>query len=200
MRRSWSIALAAAAVGIVAVLALGACTGDGGPGVASAGGTPTASPGGGRDPAAQELEFVRCMRNEGIADMPDPVPEDTSGRSAVRYALDVMGKGSDDAFQAALDACMNLLPAVTPPEPPSPDDLDAYQAFAQCMRDNGVAEFPDHDPNEPRYMFVQPEGGSAAGEIAGVTNVDGFVVLNLGDPGVAAAFDACKTALPNNDD
>src|SRR5687768_12268490 len=83
-------------VAAIAVTALGGCTTDD-PGVASAGGTPTAT--GVTDPQAQELAFVDCMRQEGIADMPDPVPGDTSGRSSVRYALDVLGKGSDMTFQ-----------------------------------------------------------------------------------------------------
>ena len=38
---------------------------------------------------------MACMRGKGIADMVDPIPGDTSGRSAVRYMLDVWGKGTD---------------------------------------------------------------------------------------------------------
>jgi hypothetical protein len=167
--------------------------------VASAGGTPSASPV--ADSMAKELQFVECMRREGITDMPDPVPGDTSGRSAVRYALDVMGKGSDDTFQAALDTCITLLPPPPPAEPPTSEELDGYAQFAQCMRDNGVPEFPDSGPDgKPQYIFVVP-GGHRTGEppVERVTKVDGIVVLNLDDPLIKAAFDGCQSKLPNND-
>ena len=193
MKRTSTIGLA-----VLAVLALGACTGEGGPTVASAGGTPSASAAVGSE--AKELQFVDCMRREGITDMPDPVPGDTSGRSAVKYALDVMGKGSDDAFQAALDTCISLLPAPPPPEPPTTEELDGYAQFAQCMRDNGVPEFPDSDPNgEPRYIFVAPGGNHPGEPVERVTNVDGMVVLNFDDPLIRAAFDGCQSKLPDND-
>lgn len=191
MRRAGAVGLA-----ILVATVLGACTEDGGPTVASAGGTPTASPAAG-DPAAQELQFVNCMRQAGIADMPDPVPGDTSGRSAVKYALDVMGKGSDDAFQAALDGCMELLPAAPPIEPPTAEELDGYVQFAQCMRDNGVPEFPDSDPNGGRsFVFIRPGDLSGTPPVERVTNIDGVVALNLEDPLIKAAFEGCHDKLP----
>src|SRR6185369_15750040 len=82
--------------------------------------------------ASPELQFVACMRQQGIADMPDPIPGDTSGRSSVRYALDVLGKGSDDAFQSALDKCQHLLPTVDTTKGPSSALQQKYLAFAKC--------------------------------------------------------------------
>ena len=182
------------ALAVLAVLAQGACTDEGGPTVATAGGTPSASPA--TDSVSKELQFVDCMRREGITDMPDPVPGDTSGRSAVRYALDVMGKGSDDTFQTALDVCVTLLPPAPAAEPPTAEKLDAYAQFAQCMRDNGVPEFPDSGPNgEPRYFFIAP-GGNPSAPVERVTNVDGTVVLNIDDPLIRAAFEGCQSKLP----
>jgi hypothetical protein len=77
---------------VTAAPALSACTGDDvSGGVPSAADGPTASAG--ADSGAQEREFVACMRREGITDMPDPVPGDTSVRSAVKYTLNFGGVG-----------------------------------------------------------------------------------------------------------
>jgi len=192
----WTMVVAAMGA---AALGLGACTADPGQKVATAGGTPTstatAAPGG--DPLAHELRFVACMRQQGIADMPDPVPGDTSGRSAVRYALDVMGKGSDDTFQTALDKCVSLLPPPPPEEPPTTGQLQGYLAFAQCMRRQGIEEFPDPSPDgRPRYIFLVPGPNGTPGTIAEVQNIDGIVALNLSSPAIAAAFEVCKSTLP----
>jgi hypothetical protein len=188
-----------AAVLTVTWLSVGACTGDAGPTVASAQGQPSASPSGPVDAASAEMPFVACMRTEGIDDMPDPVAGDTSGRSAVRYAIDVMGKGSDETFQAALDECMRLLPPGEPPEPPTSDDRDAYQRFAQCMRDNGVPEFPDFDPNgSPSFLFYSGDGQSGE-PVERVMKVGDTFAFNAGDPLIAAALETCQVLLPPND-
>ena len=183
-------------VAVLMALALSACTEEGGPTVASAGGTPSASPAG--DSMSKELQFVDCMRGKGITDMPDPVPGDASGRSAVRYAIDVMGKGSDDTFQAALDACMSFLPPALPAEPPTAAELDGYAQFSKCMRDNGVAEFPDIDPDGPQFMFFSSEGQSGQ-PVERVMRVGDVVTFNIDDPLIAAALKACQALLPPND-
>ncbi len=145
--RRWSAALP-----LVLVLAAGACS-DGGesPGVATVGtpgaSAPAAAPSGpSDDPVQRELEFVACMRGEGVVDMPDPVPGDRSGRSALLHAMDVLGMGLKDSFQTALDECTSFLPPAAPPSPQAPDDVAKLRQYAQCMRDNGVADVPDPDP------------------------------------------------------
>jgi hypothetical protein len=149
--------------------------------------TSASAPVGGDSP---ELQFVRCMRQQGIADMPDPVPGDTSGHSSVRYALDVLGKGSDEAFQTALDKCQNLLPTIEVSKQPSSAQQQRDLAFAKCMRDHGVTDFPDDIPytnGTPAIFFADtpndPKMVIAAGTALGV---------NLGNPTAKAAFDACQ--------
>ncbi|HEY7222738.1 MAG TPA: hypothetical protein VH561_03870 [Micromonosporaceae bacterium] len=182
--------IAVVAVALAAVLA--GCTGKQAPTVPSAGGPATATQPPGAQ--AQELAFVACMRDKGIADMPDPVPGDTSGHSAVRYAIDVMGKGSDENFQAALDQCMNLLPAPEPTKPPSAGEIEAWRLFAQCMRDHGVGDFPDPTGGGPDMWFSMSDAADPA-----VTVLDGGQVLvNLGIPTVSAAFDACQADIPRD--
>jgi hypothetical protein len=186
-----------------AALGLAACTGEHDDGVPNAGGGSSTSAAPPADSGTQEREFVACMRREGIVDMPDPIPGDTSGRSAVKYALDVLGKGSDMTFQAALEKCKPLLPTVVQ-QPPSAEDTDVDRRFAKCMRDNGIPEFPDPDPTtegHTRILFMAaPEGGSTGsytGPRVAVTD-SGIVLVNLGDPEVSAAVDKCKSIFPPN--
>jgi hypothetical protein len=179
-------------------MALSGCTGSHDPQVPSAGGTPSTT--GTPDASSQEFAFVACMRDHGIADMPDPVPGDTSGRSAVRYALDVMGKGSDRSFQTALDACLSLLPALPPPPPPPADEVEAMRQFAQCMRDHGVANFPDPTPDGTLLMVVVVDGAVAEGVGVGTTDEGtSYYALDLNNPTDKAAFDACKSLLPTSE-
>jgi hypothetical protein len=146
---------ACAAVAMLATMGVGGCTDGGDPTIPSAGGVPSVTAA--ADPLAQELQFVACMREEGIADMPDPVPGDTSGRSAVRYAIDVMAKGSDPVFQAALDQCVGLLPEppAVDPVPESSEDVEARLAWAQCMRDHGV-NIPDPEADGEWWVDLGP--------------------------------------------
>ena len=181
---------------VVGAAMLGGCTGEDDPSIPTAGGSPT-GPAGAPDLYAQEFEFVACMRDQGIADMPDPVPGDTSGRSAVRYAMDVMGKGSDPLFQAALEECMALLPELPDPGPPPPANLEALREFSQCMRDNGLADFPDPPGDNPLYEFSVGGGSDPMPAVTMIAGGHGEVVaVNLGDPVVAAAWEACQEIFP----
>jgi hypothetical protein len=56
------------------------------------------------------------------------------------------------------------------------DEVKAARAFAQCMRDNGLPDYPDPDPN----------GQSGAGHEA----------FNRDDPKVKAATERCRDLLP----
>lgn len=185
MRRWWAVAAVA-----VAALVSGACTDDARSGVPSAGGG-AASPSGGPDAASSsESRFVACMREQGIADMPDPIPGDTSGRSSVRYALDVMGKGSDEVFQAALNKCQSLLPAPEPEKPPTAQDQNQALKFAQCMREHGVEDFPDPKPGATNSWLsgYQPNGGGKV--VLRVQDSNGET-RSISDPDMADALKAC---------
>jgi hypothetical protein len=143
--------LALAALALAAGLAAG-CSGEDPGGVATAGrddgAAGTAPPA--KSPLEHEREFIACMRGEGI-DMTDPIPGDTSGRSAVKYELDVRGQGSNPEFQAALDTCVHLLPPLPPEEPPTAEEQAAGREFAACMRANGVPDYPDPEAGEGQW-------------------------------------------------
>lgn len=97
-----------------------------------------------RDQAAQ---FAQCMRDNGVRAFPDP---DASGQ----LTIDAVANGSavdtsTAAFKQAMSACKNLEPAGFTGDKRTTEQQQAGLRFAQCIRDNGVVDFPDPDPNGP---------------------------------------------------
>jgi hypothetical protein len=132
----------------------------GGDGVASAGGTPTASASSGTgnskpDPVKDQenfLKFAQCMREHGV-DMPDP-QMDGGGISMM------IPEGTDKAkVDAANEQCKQFLPNGGEPMKADPEMQEKMRKFSQCMRDNGVPEFPD--PSEDGGIRI--EGGGPGG-------------------------------------
>jgi hypothetical protein len=95
----------------------------------------------------QAVKFAECMRANGVADFPDP---DASGE----LTIDQVANGSSldtnsPAFEQAITACKDLEPAGFTGEERSPEQQAAALEFAQCIRDNGVKDFPDPVNGEP---------------------------------------------------
>jgi hypothetical protein len=93
------------------------------------------------------VKFAECMRSNGVRAFPDP---DASGASTI----DAVANGSSlntssAAFKHALDACKGLEPAGFTGNQRSPQEQKAALAFAQCIRDNGVRDFPDPAKTDP---------------------------------------------------
>jgi hypothetical protein len=88
---------------------------------------------------AASLAFARCMRDNGVADYPDPDPSGQPGAGHDSFDPD------DPTFKAANEKCRDLLPGGGEHETQSPEAIQGLIRFAQCMRDNGVADFPDPD-------------------------------------------------------
>jgi hypothetical protein len=187
-RRRWKrLTVAAMALGVVGVLAgvgiaLASGGGSGGPGVAHVGSsaTPaTAGSSGGSSGSDRDkvLAFSKCMREHGISDFPDP---DSKGG----LGLNANGPNSDlaqdnPAFQAANQACKQLLPNGGQPTQVDPADHDKILAYAKCMREHGIADFPDPPANGP-LQLSPTQGGD----------------LDPTNPQYKAADTACKHLLP----
>jgi len=97
--------------------------------------------------ASQAVKFSRCMRDNGIEAFPDP---DASGELTIdgvvnRSALDV----SSAAFEQAMTACKDLEPSGFTGHKRTPSQQAAALEFAQCIRENGVKDFPDPGPDAP---------------------------------------------------
>jgi len=131
-------------LGLLLTLAAGGCAGtaDDGNRVASAGGTPTASSSAQaqRDEDAP-LKFSQCMREQGLPWFPDPEPDGGGLRLAIP-------KGADkQKVDKAMEACKEYAPNGGEKRKMSPEDLEEARKVAQCMRDNGVKDFPDPNPD-----------------------------------------------------
>ena len=153
--RARAVLLAAVLTGFA--LLAGACgsSGDGSKDVATAPSAAVTQPSngsgsgsgsdGGQRPSDKQiydglLKYSKCMRSKGVANFPDPV---------LGKGLQVNGNevGQDTAtYKSADTACKALLPAGGGGDN-APQDRAAALKYSQCMRDNGVAKFPDPNPN-----------------------------------------------------
>ena len=142
------------------------CAGEsaGGDDVATAGGTPTSSAAADNDQSGDNAEqlrkFAACMRENGI-DMPDP---ETDGEGRVLFR----GPGGDEEggtppdrekFQAAQQACKQYLPNGGEPPKMDPEQVEKARQFAKCMRENGVPNFPDPQPDGGVRIEAGPDTG-----------------------------------------
>ena len=110
----------------------------------------TGSSGGNNDTAAnrqQAVKFSECMRANGVKGFPDP---NVSGQ----LTIDGIANGSSldtnsAAFKQAISACRSLEPAGFTGNTRNAQEQAAALKFAQCIRDNGVKDFPDPAPDAP---------------------------------------------------
>jgi hypothetical protein len=133
-----------AALALVAMVALISACGSTAPAATGSGS------GGGNNTAANAqkgVRFAKCMRSNGVSEFPDP------GASG-RLTIDAVANGSSldpstPAFKQAISACKNLEPAGFMGSKRSSQQQQAALKFAQCIRANGVKDFPDPIPNAP---------------------------------------------------
>mgnify|MGYP001097840510 CR=1 FL=1 len=121
------------------------------------------------------VKFAECMRDAGVEDFPDP---DASGQLTIDGVLN--GSSIDPespAWEAALDACRDLQPpGFTGPENVTAAEQETRLEFAECIRQNGVEDFPDPGPDQPLVD---------TNRIPSAATAEGATVLN-------AAMDACR--------
>lgn len=84
------------------------------------------------------LAYAQCVRDNGYAEFPDPDAE-----GGFKFLID---PGSAPRFHAATQACRDLAPEGMRDEGVTPEQLDALIKLSQCVRENGVPEFPDPGP------------------------------------------------------
>lgn len=126
----------------------------------------------GRD---QAVRFATCMRDNGVGAFPDP---DASGELTIDGIVNGSSVDTEGAtWKQAIDACRDLQPAGFTGRERTAEQQEAALGFAQCMRDNGIKDFPDPAPDAP--LIDTNRIPSAAGKGA------------LEIPGFTAAQDAC---------
>lgn len=135
-RKLWALA----ALAIVALVGAGCSSASSENG--GSGGTPNKATN--RD---KGVKFAECMRDNGVKDFPDP---DASGELTV----DGIANGSSvdtngAAWQSAIGACKDLQPSGFTGHKRSAEQQTYALKFAQCIRENGVSDFPDPAPDAP---------------------------------------------------
>jgi hypothetical protein len=133
-----------AALALIAMVVLISACGSNAPAATSSG-----SSGGNNTTAAAQkaVKFAECMRRNGVSKFPDP---NASGK----LTIDAVANGSSvdpstPAFTQAISACKALEPPGFTGSKRSSQQQDAALKFAQCIRENGVQDFPDPAPGQP---------------------------------------------------
>jgi hypothetical protein len=86
------------------------------------------------------VKFAECIRGHGVPHFPDP---DAKGDFV--FGIDV----TPAVWKKAVDACKALEPPGALSGKRSPKQQSAALRFAQCVRENGVKDFPDPANGEP---------------------------------------------------
>jgi hypothetical protein len=109
------------------------------------------------------VKFAECMRDNGVSDFPDP---DASGQLTIDGVVNGSSLDSDgSAWKQAIGACKDLQPpGFMGDQEVTADEQEVRLEFAQCMRDNGVEDFPDPAEDDPlvdtrRIPSAAEEGG-----------------------------------------
>ena len=123
------------------------------------------------DQVEKLVDYAQCIRENGYPAFPDPAPD-----GGFQFRIE---RGSADKFQAAQQACKDKMPSgfMQGTHAPTPEQMEAQLAFAGCMRDRGVSNFPD----------PSPQGGFDVN----TPNID------LRAPQVQSAMEACRKAHPD---
>ena len=124
---------------------------------------------GGQNSDASGLKYSQCMRSQGISWYPDPQPNGDMVASEP--------PGDDhQKLEAAEQACRKYNP-INEANPISSEDFAKLRKMSQCMRDQGIAKYPDPDPN----------GGVTLDKSSGISP---------DDPSFKKALDECKKYGP----
>ena len=167
-----------AALAMIALISAG-CGSNASSETGTAGSTPTSSTGttssgATKKPTARDkaVKFAECIRAHGVSDFPDPDP-----KNQFQYGVSV----SPAVWTKAVSACKDLQPPSTLSGKRSPRQQSTALKFAQCMRDNGVKDFPDPANGDP---LIDTTKIPSLGERSPRT-----------DPVFAPAMDKCRVAL-----
>lgn len=162
-----------AALALIAMVALISACGSNAPAETGTGGS------GGNNTAAnlaKAVKFAQCMRANGVSQFPDP---DASGALTIDGVINGSSLDPNSAtFQQAISACKGLEPAGFMGHTRSAQQQEGALKFAQCMRDNGVPDFPDP---------------TADGPLIDTTRIPSMAGKDpRSDPGLQAAMQKCR--------
>ena len=167
-RRPWPLA----ALATVALIGAGCSSGSAENGNTATGTASSSDTGGNKQLTARDkgVKFAECIRAHGVADFPDP-----DAKGEFQYGVSV----SPAVWQKATTACKDLQPPGTLSSKRTPKQQSASLRFAQCIRDNGVKDFPDPVNGEPLINTYKIPSSNRPG---------GMTILN-------AAIGKCRTVM-----
>jgi hypothetical protein len=116
------------------------------------------------------VKFAECMRASGVPHFPD-----ANAKGEFVFGIDV----TPAVWERAVNACKALQPPGTLSAKRTPQQQTASLRFAQCMRENGVKDFPDPANGQPLIDTTQIPSSEKPG---------GMTVLN-------AAVQKCRSVL-----
>jgi hypothetical protein len=112
-------------------------------------------------------KFAECMRDNGVSEFPDP---DASGELTIDGVLNGSSLDANaPAWKQAIGACRDLQPPGFTGGKRSTQQQEDALAFAQCIRENGVKDFPDPINGEPLVD---------TNRIPSAATSDGMTILN----------------------
>lgn len=198
--RALTVVLGLSLVGLTA-LGAGCASEDAAGDVASLGGESGAEDGAAQAQSPEDteqalLEYAKCMRDNGVADFPDPTVDEEGN-------VEMFGGGSpadyfnDPEFSAAQQACDHLREGITmgggrggPQD--NPEIQDAMLEFTECLRGEGL-DVGDLGAGGPPAGGGAPPAGGFSGDPADM--FASILGLDPNDPAVQAALDKCQPLL-----
>jgi hypothetical protein len=132
-------------VALISVISAG-CGSSGPSGTDTADSTGTtmanASTGSGKNATGQDkaVKFAECVRAHGVPHFPDP-----NAKGEFEFGVDV----TPAVWGRAVNACKSLQPPGSLSGKRTPKQQTASLRFAQCIRENGVKDFPDPANGQP---------------------------------------------------
>jgi hypothetical protein len=147
-----------AALAILAVISAGC--GSNSPSETGAAGSPGGS--GTKKVSDQDkaVKFSECVRGHGVPHFPDP-----NAKGEYIFGVDV----SPAVWKKAVDACKDLEPPGALSGKRSPKQQSDALRFAECVRENGVKDFPDPANGQPLIDTTQIPSANRPG---------GMIILN----------------------
>jgi len=154
----------------IAVLALTAAGCGGSSGSSGSGGSKSSSSG---TTLEQAVKYAQCMRENGVTNFPDP---DNNGR----FVIAAGGPNRNTSqYKKAQQACKSMQPPGIEENPAQvAHDQKEWLKFTQCMRKNGIQDFPDPQDGkllvDRKHIDVNsPQFKKALTACRGVANVGG---------------------------
>ncbi|MGW6281079.1 hypothetical protein [Kribbella sp. NPDC055071] len=91
------------------------------------------------------VKFTQCLRENGL-NVPDPEP----GKGPM-LKFDKSSGVTQEQVQKAMEACQEYNPQGQ--GQPNPQQEENGRKYAECMRKNGVEQFPDPKPDQQGIMI-----------------------------------------------